>query len=106
MITTDLMEESLEFIARHASALGERWAALDYTEFKSKQVHSEQYLQAEGAVVSRQAVATTSEPYRKAVEDHRDVRAEYKTLQTEYKYHELVISAWQSQQANLRARNV
>ena len=98
--------EALEYLAETDEKYGRLKGSTAALEYIIKVAEAEGFIEADGPQGERQAKARSSEKYKKAVEDYRDVRTDMEIIGAKRKTAELTIEVWRSQNANRRQGNI
>jgi len=106
MIKDEQIERSLDYVWDNAALIGQLRGQKVYLEHRIKIERSERYLDAEGTVSEREAIAWTDPSVHRLCDDYRDCITEMHTTETYFKAAELRIAVYQTQSANQRRGNI
>lgn len=108
MIDDQKAEEAVEFFGDNAGLIGRLRGQKDYLEHRIKVEESLQFLATprEWTVAERNHAAKCHDQVLALIEEKENVIAELETLLTRAKGHELTVSVYQTQSANLRRGNI
>lgn len=106
MIADEQIERSLDYVRDNAALIGQLRGQKAYLEHRIKIERSERYLDAEGTVNEREAIAWTDPSVHRLCNEYRDCLTEMHTVETLFKAAELKIEVWRSQNANARAGHI
>lgn len=102
LITQEMAQAAFDWLASNSEDVAHARGSLIRAEYRAKRIHAKQMLAAEGSQEVRKALATVSEEYQSACEDHAEAEAKWAgILDTRNKF-ELLIEAWRTQASNER----
>ena len=103
MITEEQVENALFYIRDHAEEAGRLAGSVKEAEMRRKTHMAMAYLDADGTVAERDAIARTSRPAMEAYADYCECVAEYETIKLKIKASETCIEVWRTENSNRRA---
>ena len=106
MIDDSKIEGALDYIRDNAELIGQLRGNKAYLEHRIKIERSERFLDADGTVAEREAIAWTDPSVARLCEEYRDCLTELHTVETLFKAAELKIAVWQTQSANSRRGHI
>ncbi len=106
MISDERIEKAINYVAKNADLIGQLKGQKAYLEHRIKIERSERYLDAEGTINEREAIAWTDPSVARVCEEYRDCLTELHTIETYFKAAELRIEVWRTQNANARRGNI
>lgn len=102
MITDEEAERAANFILESAPKFAEMKAHRIQLEHALKVTKAREFLQVEGTVAEREAIALTSKSYDVVLEGLREAAEEENKLSLQIKAAETRVDIWRTQQANRR----
>jgi hypothetical protein len=102
LITDDMAQAAFDWLASNSDDIAHARGAQIRTEYRCKKILAKEFLKAEGSVEVRKAIATCSEEYADACEDHAAAEAQWEKLKDQRNKLELLIEAWRTQASNER----
>ena len=104
MISEQKVESALEYLRDSAKQYGEVVGLVELKSHNIKIFRAMAFLEAEGTVAERDAIAWTNHNVRAAVDDHAEAVTEKNTIYTTRAAASLTIDVWRSQNASSRAK--
>jgi hypothetical protein len=102
LIPDERLERALAKLAKTDQLAAELHMRMEQTEFKAKATREAVFLRCEGNVAERSAQAQTSDDYSKAMDCYFEALKAYEGLKNERAREVLIISCWQTLNANMR----
>ena len=106
MISDDRVEGAVEYIRDNGGLVGQLRGQKAMLEHRIKIERSQRFLEAEGTVAEREAIAWTDPAVYELCNEYRDCVTELETIATRFKSAELLIEVWRTQNANQRRGNI
>lgn len=97
MIDESRAEKAVEYIRDIADEYAEARSLSKYLDHKRRVIRATEFSEATGTVAEREAIAESSEEYRKCLEDYRDAVYKEAEIATRIKAAELTVELWRSQ---------
>ena len=102
MITDEQAQQAQQWMVDNAEAIGKAISLSEYRKEEKKMVFSALFMDAEGTVAEREAIALASERYQLAVKNYCAAVRDEKTIMAMQKAMENNIKVWQTHSSNLR----
>lgn len=102
LITDEMAQAAFDWLASNSDDVSKARGALIRAEYRVKKVMAKKFLKAEGSNEIRKAIATISDEYGEACEDHAKAEEDWEKARDTRNKFELLIEAWRTQQSNER----
>ena len=106
MITEERLTQAMRYLAETDSEAAELKTNVERQSYAVKKTKSLIFLQSDGNIEQRKALAETSDEVTKATMDYLDAHQESLALENKRKTEELITKIWQSLNANKRQGQV
>ena len=102
IVTDDMANTGAEWLASSSDDIAHARGTLIRAEYKVKRVHARLFLEAEGSIEMRKAIATCHPEYEAACDVHAQAEAKWEELKDKRNKLELMMEVWRTQSSNER----